>query len=445
MTAASALPGSEPGATTGIRLGDRRPRVMAAAAVLDEEGGPRLFRKAAAAIAVAALALLAWAGFLGIDDTVTIQGSVIPGGEIKAVRHADGGTVAEVLVRSGDRVEEGQILMRLTSGELRDELERVKVRRIGVGLLAAELKALGGGKEPDFSFALPDHKELVERERAVFNGLKAIADNNRRGIADQIAKLTKDLEEMTKRQEALSKSTDILEEEMQFREDLFKKGLTDKGVYTETKNQVEKAYKDLADLTAERQRVAKALADTGNRLRAYDTRVRGRVVSELQVVNPMLDGLNEAVGNLETRVAHLNVAAPAGGVVRAARLPAAGASMEAGTTILEILPLAGETVSEARIPATELARVAVGTAVTVKPASGGHAGIPGQVTEIADTPTTDDKGRTYHKAVIALAGDPLRPAPALQRLTPGTAVEAKVTIGSQPLYAHLWRKIGGGG
>jgi len=444
MIAASASPGSEPGAATGIRLGDRRPRMMAAAAALDEEGGPRLLRKAAAATAVAALALLAWAGFLGIDDTVTIPGAVIPGGEIKVVRHADGGTVAEVLVRSGDRVEEGQILMRLTSGELRDELDRVKVRRVGVGLLAAELKALGGGKEPDFSFALSDHKDLVERERAVFDGLKAITDKNRREITDQIAKLTKDLEDMTKRQEALSKSTDILEEEMQFREDLFKKGLTDKGVYTETKNQVEKAYKDLADLTAERQKATKSLADNNNRLRAFDTRMRGRIVSELLVVNPVLEGLNEAVSNLETRVARLTVAAPAGGVVRAARLPAAGAAMAPGTTILEILPPAGETAVEARIPATELARVAVGTAVTVKAAAGGHAGIPGQVIEIADTPTTDDKGRTYYKAVITVAGDPLRPAPPLQRLTPGTAVEAIVTIGSRPLYAHLWRKLGGG-
>lgn len=440
MTAAS----SEPGAATDIRLGDRRPRVMAQSVVLDEEGSPTMFRKAAAAIAVAVLALLAWAGFLGVDETVTIPGTVIPGGEIKAVRHADGGTVAEVLVKNGDRVEEGQILLRLTSGELRDELEKIKVRRAGVGLLAAELKALGSGKNPDFSFALPDHKNLVEKENVVFDGLKGITDKNRRAVEGQIAKLTKEGEELAKRQEALSKNTDILEEEMQFREDLFKKGLTDKGVYTETKDQVEKAYKDLAELTAERQKTAKALTDAQNRLRAFDTRLRGRVVTELLAVNPVLDRLNEMAGDLETRVARLNVAAPAGGVVRAARLPAVGAAMARDATILEIVPLAGETVVEARIPAKDLSRVAIGTAVTVKAASGGHAGIPGQVAEIAETPTTDDKGRTYHKAVISIMGDPLRPASARQRLTPGTAVEAAVTIGSRALYGHLWRKIGAG-
>ena len=435
---------NEPDAATGIRLGDRRPRVMAQSVVLDEEGSPALFRKAAATIAVAVLALLAWAGFLGVDETVTIPGTVIPGGEIKTVRHADGGTVAEMLVKNGERVEEGQILLRLTSGELRDELEKIKVRRAGVGLLAAGLKALGSGKEPDFSLAMPDHKGLIEKENVVFEGLKGITDKNRRAVEGQIAKLTTEGEEFAKRQEALSKNTDILEEEMQFREDLFKKGLTDKGVYTETKNQVDKAYKDLAELTAERQRVNKALADAQNRLRAFDVRLRGRVLDELTVVNKALDGLNVSYQQLDERVSRLTVSAPVGGIVRAARLPAVGAAMAPDATILEILPLAGETAIEARIPAKDLSRVGVGTAVTVKVASGGHAGIPGQVTEIAETPTTDDKGRDYHKAMITIAGDPLRPVPARQRLTPGTAVEAAVTIGSRPLYGHLWHKIGGG-
>jgi len=435
----------EPAAAPDIRLGDRRPRVMAQSIALDEEGSPGLLQKAAAAIVVALLALVVWSGFLNVEETVTIPGSVIAGAEIKPVRHADGGTVAEVLIKNGDRVEEGQILLRLTLGELRQDLEGYKARRAGVGLLAADLKALGNSKDPDFSFALPDHKDLVEKERAIFEGLKEIMDSNRRKMEGEIAKLAKDLEDATKRQEALSKTTDILEEEMQFREDLFKKGLTDRGVYDETKNQVEKAYKDLAELTAERQKIAKSMTDTKNRLRAFETRVRGRAMNELTTVVSALEGLDKTVGNLEARVAGLNVAAPAGGVVRAARLPAVGAEMPRDAEILEILPLAGETSVEARIPTKELARIAVGAAVTVKPTASGRAGIAGQVTEITATPTTDDSGEAYHKAVIAIAGDPSRPSPARPRLVPGTAVEAAVTIGSRPLYAHLWRKVAGGG
>lgn len=445
MNAAPAHP-DDAGAAPGIRLGGRRPRVMAQSAALDEEGSPRLFRRAAATITVAVLALTAWAGFLAVDDTVAIPGTVIPGGEVKAVRHADGGTVAEVLVKNGDVVEEGQILLRLAAGELRQELQKIKVRRAGVGLLAAGLKALGSGKSPDYSFAEPDHKDLVEKERVVFEGIKEISDRQRRDIETQVWKLRNEIEEITKRRDAMSKQTDILEEELQFREELFKKGLTDKGVYTETKNQVEQAYNDLAELNVERQRLSKTLADSEKRLRAFDVRLRGRVVSELLVVNPALETLNQSYQQLNDRVSRLTVSAPADGIVRASRMPAIGATLEPDAAILDVVPVAGETAIEAWIPATELARVKVGQPVTVTATSGGaagFAGIPGTLTEIAEAPTTDDRGRVAHKAEITIGGDPLKPAPGRQRLTPGTGVEAAVKFGSRPLYAHLWRRIVG--
>lgn len=426
----------------GILLGGRRPRVMAQSAVLDEEGSPRLFLRAVFTGSVAALALIAWTGFLTVDDAVSVPGTVVPGGEVKTVRLADAGTVEAVLVKNGDKVEEGQVLLRLAAGDLHRELNKIKVRRAGVGLLAAGLKALGSDKAPDYSFALPDHKDLVEKERVVFEGIKAISDKQRRDIESQIASLKKELEQVTKRRETLSRDTDILEEELQFREDLFKKGLTDKGVYAETKSQVAKAYNDLAKLTSDRQRINKALADAEKRLRAYDVRLRGQVTAELLVVDPVLDGLNQTYRQLNDRVSRLTVSAPAGGIVRAAKIPAVGEALQPHATILEVVPLTGETAIEARIPAADLARVEVGHAVTVRTASGG-AGIAGHLTDISATPTTDDKGRTYHKATITIAGDPLKPAPGLKRLPPGTAVECTVKVGGRPLYAHLWRKIAG--
>ncbi len=289
-------------AETPIRLGSRRPRVMAQSAVLGEEGSPRLFRRAAAIVCTAALALVAWAAFITVDETITVAGTVVPGPGVAALRHPDGGTVTEVMVKNGDKVEPGQVLLRLAPGQSREELEQVKVRRAGVGLMAAGLKALAGGRQPDYAFALPEFQDMVEKEKAVFESLKDISERQRRAAEAQIRTSKAALEDIQKRQAALSKRTDILEEELQFREELFKKGLTDKGVYTATKEQVEKAYKELADLTAERQRVGKALADAEGRLHAFDVRLRGKVVSELLIVDPALEKLNQTYKQLSDRV-----------------------------------------------------------------------------------------------------------------------------------------------
>lgn len=433
-------------AASGRELGDRRPRVMAQSVVYDEEGSPDLFRKASAVIVVAVVAFLGWAGFLGVDETVAVPGQVVASGEVKTVRQADGGTVAEVLVKNGDIVQRGQVLLRLNASDLGKRLDAIKVRRAGVGLLVAQLKALGGGKEPEFSFALPDHKNMVEKEKVVYEGLKDLVDKRRQDIESQIAKLTKDIEEINKRHDALSKSTDILEEEVQFREELFKKGLTDKGVYSETKAQVEKAYKELAELTAARQKATGAMTVAQTRLRAHQTRLRGRLLAELTNANQMLDNLGQAAEGLQERMAGLTVVAPAAGVVKSAGLPAVGAAIEPGAEIMEIVPLAGVVVVEARIDPADLPRVAVGKAAAVKVAPGGgrFTGLAGRITEISPSATTDEHGKAYHRAVITLGGGAVAQVDPNRLPTPGTAVVASITTGSRLLYADLWRKIAGG-
>jgi len=432
-------------AESELELGDRLPRVMAQSVVYEEEGSPNLFRMAGTIIMVTVIAFSAWAGFLGVDETVSVPGRMIAAGEVKAVRHIDGGTVAEVLVKNGDKVDDGQILMRLKPGDLGQRLTTLKVRRAGVGLLVAELKALGGENEPEFSFALPDFKEMVDKEKMVFKGLKDLADKRRVEIESQIATLNKEIEEINKRHDELSKKTDILEEEMQFREELFKKGLTDKGVYNETKAQVEKAYKELADLTAGRQKATKVLADTEKRLRAHEIRLRGRMLAELTNANQTLDSITESMEGLEARVARLTVTAPAAGVVKSAGLPAVGAVVQPDVAIMEIVPLAGVVAVEARIDPADMPRVSVGSPVTARaaPGAGRFTGFAGRIAEISPTATTDNDGKIYHRALVTLGGgaasriDPSRLPP------PGTPVTASVKVGSRLLYVDFLQRISG--
>ncbi|MCH7864277.1 MAG: hypothetical protein IIC56_03545, partial [Proteobacteria bacterium] len=76
-----------------MNRGGRRTRFLAQSVILGEDGSPALMRKAAATTVIAAVALLAWAGFINVDDVITTTGRVIPVGEAEAVRHKDGGTV----------------------------------------------------------------------------------------------------------------------------------------------------------------------------------------------------------------------------------------------------------------------------------------------------------------------------------------------------------------
>ncbi len=195
----------------GLSRGARSPRILAQSVALAEEGGPKIGRKAAATCAVTVLALAAWAGFIGIDDVTKAAGRVIPSGESQTVRHQDGGTVSEILVSDGEIVEEGQTLIRFDSRDAQSALDRIQVQRVEVGLLAAQLRALGRGGEPDFSFVQAAYRPYVEKERLIFAALKELMEKRRRVLEAKVTDTQAKMDKIAKREKKLSKDADILE------------------------------------------------------------------------------------------------------------------------------------------------------------------------------------------------------------------------------------------
>ena len=54
-----------------------------------------------------------WAALAPLDKGVPLSGTVAKESNRKAVQHQGGGTVQEILVRNGDQVKQGQVLVRI--------------------------------------------------------------------------------------------------------------------------------------------------------------------------------------------------------------------------------------------------------------------------------------------------------------------------------------------
>ncbi|MCH8236570.1 MAG: HlyD family type I secretion periplasmic adaptor subunit [Proteobacteria bacterium] len=426
--------------------GDRRARFLAQSVILGEDGGPALMRKAAGTTVIAVIALLAWAGFINVDDVITATGRVIPVGEAEAIRHKDGGTVSEILIKDSDIVDQGQILVRLDRDEAEKNLQDMQVRQVGIMLMAAGMRALSSGGKPDFSVAGPGFEKMVENERIIFASLRQLTGKSRQVLGDRVTQSKGKLKDFAKREKSLSRNADILEEELLLRKDLFKKGLTPKDVYEKTTKQVDQAHKTLAMLAEARKRWREYRSKSENQLAAWKNRQKSRALDELGILNTELDQINESLENLKERLKRLDITAPAKGFVKGLRIDAVGAVVEPGAVVVEIIPFGGEAVVETRIAAPDIGRVSAGQAVTVRVKADGFArydGIKGELKEISASRFIDEKGVSYHKGIITLDRDYVGKDPDLNRLTPGMTVEAVFKTDSRPLFQYLLNAITG--
>lgn len=112
------------------------------------------------------LVLLVWACLGKIDEVVRGQGKVVPSRQVQVVQSLDGGMVEKILVRPGERVEEGQVLLRIDPTRFTASLGESNAEMTALKAKAARLEAFATGQ----IFQVPDDvlkaaPQVVEMER----------------------------------------------------------------------------------------------------------------------------------------------------------------------------------------------------------------------------------------------------------------------------------------
>jgi HlyD family secretion protein/adhesin transport system membrane fusion protein len=381
-----------------------------------------------------------WAGFIGIDDLSKAQGRVIPGGDAEIVHHQDGGTVSEILVADGDIVKKGQPLIRLDDKNLKAKVQQLEEDRAKTAMLAAQLKALGQGGAPDFSFAMPRFKDIAKNEWLIFAGLQELTNKRRRVLSGRVTSMKAKLQNIMEQERKLSKHASLLEEELKLRQDLFKKGLTPKNLVQEAKKKVDRTHRDLADLAVARKSTSKTLSASRKNSMSLISRLQESALNELTTVTTKLDAMDKSLEDLIKRLAGLTVSAPVKGLVNGSHTHSLGERVSPGAVVVKVTPLGSGALIEVRIASTDINRVRAGQRVSVRVKATGfnrYGGITGRLLEISPSAFSDEQGVAYYRGTIALDRDHVGVGTGITRLLPGMAVEADIKTGSRTLFATL--------
>ena len=132
----------------------------------DEERRASRWLLAATALTVAVG--LAWAATFELDEITRAQGRVIPASREQVVQSLDAGVLRELLVREGDAVQQGQVLLRIDDARAGPVYREAREKAVALSAQAARLRAEAGGEPLAFAAEVRGERDVVERERRAY-------------------------------------------------------------------------------------------------------------------------------------------------------------------------------------------------------------------------------------------------------------------------------------
>ena len=280
------------------------------------------------AIAAAGLfLLLAWAAFAQVDEVTRGTGRVIPSSEAQLVQPAEPATIAEILVRGGQTVKRGQLLVRLDDAQSSSELGQLQTENERLGMRAQRLsqEAQGG------SLGCEEGTVCAE-ERSLQQARLATARSREGALGAAVEQRTRDLQEAQATIAALEDSVRLSREQVQMLEPLARQNIV-------PQTELLTAQRDLVDvqgrLSAARQAAARASASIREAqadLSGARSEFRQQALSERSEITTRIAVNEETIRGAAARQERNEVRSPADGIVNDVQITTIGGFVNAGET-----------------------------------------------------------------------------------------------------------------
>lgn len=414
------------------------------------ERGPRLRAPAIFALAVVLVAFGGfggWAAVARLDSAAVAPGAVRVESHRKTVQHVDGGIVKRLLVREGDAVKAGGVLLELDDTQPRAALAIVR-QQYALGLARqARLQAELAGR-PDVAFppelvksaADPEVAVILATQRKQFQSRRE-ADKGQVAIFERrIGELQQEIVARTAAVNSAVRQLALIEEEIAGVQTLIDKGL-------ERKPRLLALQRAAADLAGRRSEETANIARARQSIAALQAQIADLANQRRSEVSNDIEATQKDLADLaERRVAALDllkrmtVLAPQDGVVVALQVFTPGAVIRPGEPIMDIVPREDGLVVDARVSPGDIDTVRPGLPAQVRLLAYKQRRVPpvsARVEDVSADLLVDPRtGESYYSARIRLDAAELRALQGVD-LYPGMPVEAFIVTGERTALAYL--------
>lgn len=401
-------------------------------------------------VLVGVVGFFLWAFLAPLDKGVPVSGTVIVAGNRKAIQHQSGGTVQDILVKEGDVVKAGQVLVRMNDVLVKSAADISRMQYFNDRAIEARLIAERDGKPIVFPAVLLKEKadprlaNNMSLQQQLFFSRQSALRNELAGLDQNIAGLKVQTQGLQESMQSKKEQLVFLKEQLVGMRDLARDGYIARNRLLDlerTYAQINGAIsEDIGNIGRAQSQYIELGLRRGQRQQEYQKEVRSQLVE----VQKEAEALQSRLTSQDFELANAEVKAPVAGTVVGLNVFTNGGVVGPGFRMMDIVPNDEPWIVEGQIPVELIDKVAVDLPVEmIFPALNQNKTphIPGVVTQVSADRLTDERtGMPYYKlkAKVAPAGAKMI---ADAQIRPGMPVEIFIRTGERSMMSYLMKPL----
>lgn len=394
--------------------------------------------------------ILLWAQATLINGAVIAHGQVVVVGNPKVVQSLDGGIVEDIVVKNGDVVAAGDLMMRLDPTLLQIKLDIARTRLAEVLALKSRLEAEQLNlKTPEFSYAplpfeRPETARQEEGQRQIFQARRDVLRGRRDQLTEKIVQIRNQISGVEGQIAAKRDQLGYIETDLENRTSLSTQGLVRQSEVLDLQRGQSELLGQITALQTQLAGIHNSIRDAELETLQGERQFKEQVVTDLRDATTKAEELILEIVTTSKQLERVEIKAPSEGIVHEMQVTTKGGVVAPGGTILQVIPLTEGVAFEVRLEPRYIDAVHVGQkAEAVFPAFDQRSTprLAASVASISPTSIEDPAtGQSYFRIELHI---PSKQIDLLQgqRLVPGMPVEAFLETGERTVLNYLTRPL----
>lgn len=413
------------------------------------QGPPRITAVFLTSILAMFVAFLVWADWAKLDEVTRGEGRVIPSSRNQIMQSLEGGIIKAILVKTGDHVKQGDILLRIDDTGFSSNLGELRAKQASLRAQIIRLNhELSGvpGTPPLFPTELQGTAtDTITTELQLYYARQRSLESQIHILEERVKQRRRELSELRANMDRISENLKLAREEEAIKAPLAKRGIVPKTDVIRLKREIADLSGQMTSAGESVPRLEAAIREAMALANEQTLKFRQDAQVELSQRTAEMAVVVETLRAARDRVVRADIRSPVDGVVNSLSVNTVGGVVRAGETLVEIVPIEENLLIEAKVRPSDIAFVRPDQPALVKITAYDfsiYGGLDGVVEKISADSSIDEVSReVFYLVTIKTLSNQLGEQQNKLSIIPGMVASVDILTGKKSVLDYLLKPI----